>query len=198
MGGRAIDVSMFPQRDRRRRLTDEEATRLRDALVTFEEPWREFFALSLHTGTRRQSLLTMRWDDVDLRRATWTIPAHWSKHGDEVLVPLTAEATALLFEMKTRRGASAWVFPSSRSSSGHITEPKKAWARLLKAAGIEGLTIHDLRRTFGSRLAESGASGAVIAAAMGHKSLQSAKPYLHLQVEIVRQHMERASIKRGD
>ena len=189
---------MFPQRDRRRRLTDEEAARLRDALVTFEEPWREFFALSLHTGTRRQSLLTMRWDDVDLARATWTIPAHWSKHGDEVLVPLTVEATALLSEMKTRRGASVWVFPSSRSSSGHITEPKKAWARLLKAAGIEGLTIHDLRRTFGSRLAESGASGAVIAAAMGHKSLQSAKPYLHLQVDVVRQHMERASVKRGD
>ena len=198
MGGRAIEVSMFPQRDRRRRLTDEEAARLRDALIKFEEPWREFFALSLHTGTRRQSLLTMRWDDVDLRRATWTIPAHWSKHGDEVLVPLTAEATALLSEMKIRRGASAWVFPSSRSSSGHITEPKKAWARPLKAAGIEGLTIHDLRRTFGSRLAESGASGVVIAAAMGHKSLQSAKPYLHLQVEIVRQHMERASVKRGD
>jgi integrase len=137
----------------------------------------------------------MRWDDVDLRRATWTIPGNWSKHGDEVLVPLTSDATALLSDMKTRRGAAGWVFPSSRSSSGHITEPKKAWTRLMKAAGIEGLTIHDLQRTFGSRLAESGASGAVIAAAMGHTSLQSAKPYLHLQVEIVREHMERARVK---
>jgi integrase len=68
---------------------------------------------------------------------------------------------------------------------------------LLKAAGIENLWLHDLRRTFGSRLAETDASGAVIAAAMGHKSLQSARSYLHLQVDAVRDAMERAATNKG-
>ena len=98
--------------------------------------------------------------------------------------------------MKIRRGTSPWVFPSQKSKSGHIEEPRKARERLLKAARIQNLWLHDLRRTFGSRLAETHASGAVIAAAMGHKSLQSARSYLHLQVDAVRDAMERAAVKR--
>jgi integrase len=193
----AQDVSRFKQSPRRRRLSDEEATRFRKALESFEEAWRDFFSLSLLTGTRRQSLVAMRWADVALERARWIVPAAWSKHGDEMVIPLTREAMTLLAEMKKRRGTSPWVFPSEKSKSGHIEEPRKARERLLKAAGIENLWLHDLRRTFGSRLAETDASGAVIAAAMGHKSLQSARSYLHLQVDAVRDAMERAATNKG-
>jgi integrase len=140
----------------------------------------------------------MRWSDLDLGRGRWVVPAIWSKHGDEMIIPLTREAVTVLTDMQSRRGTSPWVFPSVTSASGHIEEPKAAWARLLKAAGIEGLRIHDLRRTFGSRLAETGANGAVIAAAMGHKSLQSARSYLHLQIDAVREAAERAAIATGE
>ena len=193
----AGEVILFRQSPRRRRLSDEEAARFRKALESFEEEWRDFFTLSLLTGMRRQSLVAMRWTDVDLDRERWIVPATWSKHGDEMVIPLTREAVTLLAEMKKRRGTSPWVFPSGKSKSGHIEEPRKARERLLKAAGIENLWLHDLRRTFGSRLAETQASGPVIAAAMGHKSLQSARSYLHLQVDTVRDAMERASIKIG-
>ena len=194
----AGDISRFKQSPRRRRLSDEESTRFRNALEHFEEAWRDFFTLSLLTGTRRQSLVAMRWVDIDLEKARWIVPAVWSKHGDEMVIPLTREAVTLLTGMKERRGTSPWVFPSEKSKSGHIEQPSKARERLLKAAGIESLWLHDLRRTFGSRLAETQASGAVIAAAMGHKSLQSARSYLHLQVDAVREAMERAASKKGD
>jgi integrase len=190
----AAGVIWFKQAPRRRRLSDQEAAQFREALETFEEPWRDFFTLLLLTGVRRQSLLAMRWTDVDLQRKRWVVPATWSKHGDEMIIPLTTEATKLLSEMKKHRGTSSWVFPSTKSKSGHIEEPKSAWGRLLKAAGIAELRLHDLRRTFGSRLAETGANGAVIAAAMGHKSLQSARSYLHLQIDAVREAAERAAI----
>jgi integrase len=140
----------------------------------------------------------MRWSDLDLARGRWIVPATWSKHGDEIIVPLTREAVSILGGMLERRGTSPWVFPSPKSASGHIEEPKAAWSRLLKAAKIEGLRIHDLRRTFGSRLAETGANGAAIAAAMGHKSLQSARSYLHLQIDAVREAAERAAIFRNE
>jgi integrase len=191
----AIEVSLFKQARRRRRLSDEEAVAFRRTLETFEESWRCFFMLSLLTGMRRQSLVAMRWADVDLDRARWIVPATWSKHGDEMVIPLTREAVALLSEMRKQRGISPWVFPSAKSKSGHIEEPKRARERLLKAAGIENLWLHDLRRTFGSRLAETHANGPTIAAAMGHKSLQSATAYLHLQVDVVREAAERAAIK---
>ena len=191
-------VAWFKQSPRRRRLSDEEASTFRRALENFEPVWREFFTLSLLTGARRQSLLAMRWVDINLEQARWVIPATWSKHGDEMVVPLTREAVATLSGMKERRGASPWVFPSEKAKSGHLEEPKAAWMRLLQGAGIADLRLHDLRRTFGSRLAETGASGAVIAAAMGHKSLQSARSYLHLQVDAVREAAERAAIRIGE
>ena len=190
----AAGVTWFKQSPRQRRLSDQEALQFREALETFDEPWREFFVLSLLTGVRRQSLLGMRWSDIDLDRKRWVVPATWSKHGDEMIIPLTTEATKLLSKMKQRRGATPWVFPSTKSKSGHIEEPKSAWRRLLEATGIAELRLHDLRRTFGSRLAETGASGPLIAAAMGHKSLQSARSYLHLQIDAVREAAERAAI----
>ena len=110
----AIEVSLFKQARRRRRLSDEEALAFRRALEAFEELWREFFLLSLLTGMRRQLLVAMRWADVDLDRARWIVPATWSKHGDEIVIPLTREAVTVLSEMKNRRGASAWVFPSEK------------------------------------------------------------------------------------
>ena len=202
-GGRKAEnpagsVAWFKQSPRRRRLSDEEASTFRRTLENFKPVWREFFTLSLLTGARRQSLLAMRWVDINLEKARWVIPATWSKHGDEMVVPLTREAVALLSGMKECRGTSAWVFPSEKAKSGHLEEPKAAWMRLLQGAGIADLRLHDLRRTFGSRLAETGASGAVIAAAMGHKSLQSARSYLHLQVDAVREAAERAAIRIGE
>jgi integrase len=61
-------VTWFKQPPRRRRLSDEEASRFRRALEIFEPIWRELFTLSLLTGARRQSLLAMRWVDINLER----------------------------------------------------------------------------------------------------------------------------------
>ena len=88
----AEGISRFKQTPRRRRLSDEEAIRFRNALEDFEEAWRDFFTLSLLTGMRRQSLVAMRWADIDLDRERWIVPAAWSKHGDEIVIPLTSEA----------------------------------------------------------------------------------------------------------
>jgi integrase len=196
----AASLKMKAEKPRRRRLSDEEAVMLSKALADFDPAWRDFFTLTLLTGARRKSLLTMRWSDIDLDRRRWIVPAKWSKNGDELVVPLVEDASAYVREMRKRRGSSLFVFPSSRSRSGHIEEPKRAWAKLLSAAGLSGLTIHDMRRTFGSRLAEEGANAAVISAAMGHKSLASAKAYLHLQTDHVREAMEKAKvvITKGD
>ena len=75
-----------------------------------------------------------------------------------------------------------WVFPSD-GQSGHLNDPKKAWARLLKRAQIEDLRMHDLRRTFGSWQAALGANGYIIGKSLGHKSQQSTAIYARLNLE---------------
>ena len=115
----------------------------------------------------------------------WTVQAAWSKNKRELAVPLSIEALRILKarrEALTHEGnAALWVFPSADSTTGHIVNPEKPWRRLLKAAGVlERTSLHDVRRTLGSRLAVSGVAGATISKILGHLSSQSLKHYVRL------------------
>jgi integrase len=166
-------ISRFREEPRQRVLTIDELRRLRTALEAEREPWRSFFMLALLTGARRGALQRMRWADLDLEAAIWRIPAEWSKNRKVLTVALATEAVAVLRALHDIRGASPWVFPTN-SKDGHLTEPKKAWRRVLKRAGIEGAIIHDLRRTLGTAVAADGGNAAIIQAVLGHMSAQSA------------------------
>jgi integrase len=105
------------------------------------------------------------------------------------------EAVTLIGEMKKRRGTSLWVFPSQNRSQGH-RGPRKTreaaegrWYQICGCTIFAALSIEACRNP---------SKRAVIAAAMGHKSLQSARSYLHLQVDAVRDAMERAAVKSGE
>ena len=56
----------------------------------------------------------------------------------------------------------------------------KAWYKAMERAGIEDFRFHDLRHTFASYLAMSGATLAELAEALGHKTLVMVKRYTHL------------------
>ena len=190
-------ISRFREAPRQRVLTIDELRRLRAALKAEHEPWRSFFALALLTGARRGALQRMRWGDMDLDAAVWRIPAEWSKNRRVLTVALAGEAVAVLRSLHDTRGASTWVFPSG-SRDGHITEPQKAWRRVLKRAEIEGAVIHDLRRTLGTAVAADSGSPAIIQAVLGHMSAQSAKSYLHLSAEVAREALDKAARRSSD
>jgi len=56
---------------------------------------------------------------------------------------------------------------------------KKAFGTACRLAGIRDLHWHDLRHTFGTRLAEAGCSEATIAELMGHSDPQTTRRYTH-------------------
>lgn len=165
-----------------------------EALGETAEPARSFFALALLTGARRSNVLAMRWADVDMDAATWRIRAADAKAGEEMLIPLTPEAMAVLkLRHEEHAASSPWVFPAD-SKTGHYQEPKRAWATLQRRAGLEDLRIHDLRRTMGSWLVRTGANTAINAKALGHKSLQAAAVYQRIaDTDPVREAMVRAT-----
>ena len=86
-----------------------------------------------------------------------------------------------------------WVFPSLTSQSGHIEEPKSAWKRIVTAAGIENLRIHDLRRTLGSWQAATGANSFVIGKSLGHKTQAATAIYARLNLDPVRKSVGKAT-----
>jgi hypothetical protein len=118
------------------------------------------------------------------------------KGGKPHAVPLTKRAMEII-EARRQYADSEWVFPSQRegeraSKSGHIQEPKAAWKRVTDAAGLDDVTLHDLRRTLASHMAIHGTSEAIIAKMLGHSSQSVTGIYARLNTEAVRDAMESA------
>lgn len=156
-----------------------------------EEPnvtLRDYFLISLLTGARRSNVQEMQWKQIHFDRGEWIVPV--TKNGEPQTVHLGAEAVEIL---KARLGnGSIWVFPGT-GVTGHLVEPKNAWARLLERSGIENLRIHDLRRTLGSWQAKTGASLAIVGKSLNHKSPSTTAIYARLDLEPVRESVNRAT-----
>lgn len=94
---------------------------------------RDYIHLSLLTGARKSNVLAMRWDQVSFELGQWRIPE--TKNGESHTVALSSAALEILKDRK-EASQSAWVFPSDKSRSGHLMDPKKAWRRLILRASI--------------------------------------------------------------
>jgi integrase len=112
---------------------------------------RDYFLTCLLTGGRcRGNVLEMRWDEIRWKRMVWHIPGEKFKNGEAEDVQLVPIMVLLLRQRQAAPDADpVWVFPG-RGKTGHLVEPKRAWRRILKRAGISNCRIHDLRRTLGS------------------------------------------------
>ena len=154
---------------------------------------RDYLLLSLYTGARRSNVLAMRWEHIDLNMKIWLLPGDEMKNTEPMVVPLLDQARVILEERK-KTTSSAFVFPSPKSATGHLVEPKKAWKGLLARAGLPPTYwLHDLRRTMGSWQAITGTSTKIIGASLGHKSEAATAHYAHLIIEPVRAAMQRAA-----
>ncbi len=188
----AKGVARFREQARERVLSADEVRRLLDA-CQHEPEWGDYFRLLLMTGARRSAVAAMRWRDIDDDTATWTVPSWASKNKRAMALALIPAAVGLLQERRRQALSSEWVFPSRTSRSGHLETPKRPWQRICARAGLEGVVVHDLRRTVGTVLAANGASTHLISAALGHLSTRSAEAYVHLGVAAVREHLVAAT-----
>jgi integrase len=90
-----------------------------------------------------------------------------------------------------RQGSTSdYVFPS-RDGTGHRVDLKKPWPAICKAAGINGLRVHDLRHSYASFLVSAGLSLPVIGALLGHTQPQTTARYAHLHDDPLRKATER-------
>lgn len=179
----------FKEKSRDRFLQPDELPKFFEALV--EEPnetIRDYFLLSLLTGARRANVQAMRWDQLNFERGEWRIPE--TKNGDSQTVPLVEEAQKILL---ARHGnGSEWVFQGI-GKSGHLIEPKTGWHRICKRAGLEGVRIHDLRRSMGSWQASTGANLSIIGKTLNHRNVSTTAIYARLNIDPVREAMEKAT-----
>lgn len=98
------------------------------------------------TGFRREESEFLLWSSVDLKYGH--ITSINPKNGG----PHTLSMGDFLLELMQKRYSQAttkWVFPSAKSSSGHLVNISKIRQKIDKSCGVE-FSFHDLRRTFRS------------------------------------------------
>ena len=160
-----------PARDRR--LVGDEQTRLQAAATVYGGEVGPLVTWAIETAMRRGEIAAMRWEHLDRRARVLLVPE--TKNGTPRRVPLSTAALAVLDQIPRRIDGRVWgMRPDSIS---------QAFERVCKAAGIEGLTFHDLRHEATSRLFEKGLNPMQVATITGHKTLQMLKRYTHLRAE---------------
>ena len=169
-------IKKNPETSRDRYVEPHELAKFFTAVNAAPDLARAFFLLAVLTGARRSNVCAMRWCDIDMDAALWTVPGEQSKNGETLRVPLVPEAMEVLKERFKATGGGVYVLPST-GKLGHYREPKRAWESIKARAGMDNLRIHDLRRTLGSWLVRTGASTAINMKALGHKSFQAAQVY---------------------
>lgn len=154
--------------ERDRVLTDDEISAVWQASFRLPSPFGEMYRMFMLTGQRRTEVSTMRWSEVsgDL----WTIPREKVKKDRPHTVPLvgTAQATLSSLAERPRFSEDGFIFSTTggASSSSNFWKIKMALDQL---SGVTGWTIHDIRRTVRSKLAELGVPREVARKVLNHE-----------------------------
>ena len=142
--------------------------------------------IMLLTGARPGEVLTLRWQDVNTQ---WKGIAIRDKVEGIREIPLTPYVSHLMASLPRRN---EWIFSSPTSASGCLTEPNTPHTRACKTVGLEGLTLHGLRRSFKSLTEWLEVPVGVVAQIQGHKpSATAEKHYTVRPLELLALHHER-------
>ena len=121
----------------------------------------------------------MTWEQVDVERRIWVIPASNTKAKRLRPVPLNDTAVGVLEELRTEN-ATGRVFVHKNGRP--IKSVQNIWKAVRTAAGVPFLRIHDLRHTFASMLINSGRTLYEVQIALGHSTPEMTQRYAHLSL----------------
>ena len=186
----ATMVRKYTRHARTRFVKPEEMPALMTVLQRQREDIQCFFLLCLLVGCRRSEGLTLRWADLDLVAGLW----HKSrtKTGFAHTIPIPR---ALFERLDALPRINEWVFATQQ---GHWCRSmaSERWSVIRKSAGLDDVTIHDLRRTCASWLCVQGTNLAVIGrGVLNHTYLSHTAIYTRLQTGPVAQALEENSTR---
>ncbi len=163
------------KRKRERVLSESEVRALWTAWVARGDIFGVYGRVLLLTAQRRGEVAKMRWADVDLDGALWTIPRAKGGHAHEV--PIAPAVVALLRSVPRQAGCE-YVFSTRRarpiSGFGKLKDQTAEAAKV----SASGWRLHDLRRTAATEMAKGGTSKEIIRRVLGHAESDVTETYV--------------------
>ncbi len=136
------------------------------------------FRLLIYTGCRLGEVLSLKWDDVNLKENF--IHLKDSKVGERG-IPLNESAKNVILGLQ-KKPDNPYVFCGSKAGY-HLIKVHNTWNRIRKKAGIPDVRIHDLRHSFASFALKKGVSLYGVSKLLGHKNIATTTRYAHLELE---------------
>jgi integrase len=154
-----------PEVPRERYLSNDELRRVLLAARELSYPYGIIVELLALTAQRKNEVARLEWDDINFGTAMWTLPAAKAKSGRAHKIHLT---TATLDRLARCPRRSPLVFTTNGRTPVQDFSGYKE--RLDALAGVTGWTLHDLRRTVATGMADLGIAPHVIDKILNHQS----------------------------
>ena len=151
------------ERARDRVLTDEELAGIIRAARQLGGPYGAIVEVLALTGQRRDEVARMSWEEVDLERRVWRLPAQRTKNDKPHIVQLPEPAVAVIAAQPRVGGL---VF--SRNGVTAVGDFSSQKRRLDGLCGVSTWRLHDLRRTMVSGMARHGVAPHVADKILNH------------------------------
>jgi integrase len=156
-------------------------------------PLREVFTIMLDCGMRPIEVVTMRWEQVNPVAAVYFNPKGKTKYARR-RIPLSERVLSILrIRMQTDQ-REGWLFPSSRSSSGHVElgALQRKFRAIARALGIpDQLKLYCARHTFGTVTMAEAKDPSLVRETMGHSDLKTTMVYMHPDVSRIKDIIDR-------
>jgi integrase len=170
-------IKKFPESARSRWLSQDEVPKILISINQEQNVYiRAAFLTYLLTGLRKSEVLGAKYEDIDFNQGRLRLPHTKSKQVQYLDLP--TKALAIIKELPREFG-NPYIFPGNRSERP-LVNVAIPWRRICKRAGVENCRIHDLRRTVGSWLAQSGVPILVIKNLLRQKDIKTTTIYAHL------------------
>jgi integrase len=133
-------------------------------IVKLPRTFAAIVQLLILTGQRRGEIAALRADYIS--NGVCTLPSTLTKNGREHSLPLGSFAISIV-SAAAQSSRSGLLFPA-RGSPSAFNGWSKSKVALDKLSGVSGYCLHDLRRTFATRLAELGVAPHVVERLLNH------------------------------
>ncbi|MBF0607407.1 MAG: site-specific integrase [Candidatus Magnetobacterium sp. LHC-1] len=132
--------------------------------------------IALHTGMRKGEILSLKWDNIDLKNGFILLEV--TKNGERREISVNDTVKEALIGLD-RRIDIPYLF-YDKTTGKQYKDIKTSFNTACKKAGIKDFHFHDLRHTFASHLVMAGEDIMVVKKLLGHKTLTMTLRYSHL------------------
>lgn len=162
-----------------RYLSERETKNFFEALPKQSVLVQNIILIAYYTGMRKNEILTLSWDDIDIDTNQIVLQAHNTKANKTRYIPINPKIKTILTNSKNEKGL---IFKNNKGTQ--VTQIEKQWRKFKKEAEIENFRFHDLRHNFCSMLVMKGVPIYTVAQLAGHADVKTTQIYAHLSPDV--------------